>query len=64
MSYSLLSTGSTRWSVKRRDVAEKNVESDVKYQYKRKVSTQNNKRDPCLETLLQLCAPSGPQVYL
>ena len=41
-----------------------NVDSDAKYQYKRKKSTPNNKRDPYLETLLQLCASTGTQVYL
>ena len=42
----------------------KNVDGDAKYQYKRKISTQNNKRDPYLETMLQLCASTGTGVYL
>ena len=60
----LISAVQPRWSGKRRDMTEKNVDSDAKYQYKRKISTQNNKRDPYLETMLQLCASTGTHVYL
>ena len=52
------------WSGKRRDMTEKMLTATQNIEYKRKKSTQNNKRDPYLETMLQLCASTGTQVYL
>ena len=39
----------------------KNGGSDANHQCKQKISTQNNKRDTRLYTLLQLCASTGIQ---
>ena len=54
-----------KWSGKRRDMTEKMLTATQNINTNEKISTQKTpQKDPYLETMLQLCASTGTQVYL